>query len=343
MRYYCLALIAAAAFGLGIQPGLARDAVKVGINGYISDTPLYIAQEKGFFEEQGIAVTLIDLTTGGQMSAPLASGQLDVGAGSLSVGLYNSAIRGINTKIVADKSRISPRSTYLQLIIRKDLAGTVKKLGDLKGLKIGINGRWGVQASTINEFLKAGNLKFEDVEIVWNMSNPQQVVALKNGAIDAALTAEPAATAAFDQGLAAPFGQVADVYPDQEYSVLVYGENFISQRRDVAQRFMVAYIKGLRVYNDAQVDGFFKGPGANEVIDIIAKHTIIKDKALLARVGANGVDPDGKLNVNGMKKDLALFKQHKVLEGDIAVEALIDESFLKYAVDKLGPYRAPMR
>ena len=340
IAFRALLAIAVLALVAGPQPIHAQqDQVKVGINGFISDTPLFIAKEKGFFTQQGLDVTLTDMTTGGQMTAPLAAGQLDVGAGSVSVGLFNSALRGIGSKIVADKSRIAPRSTYLQLILRKGLESRVKGFSDLKGLKIGVNGKWGVQASTVNEFLKAGGLRFSDAEIVWNLSNPQQVVALTNGGIDAALNAEPAATGAIEAGSAVAFANTSQVYPDQEFSVLVYGERFIKERRAVATRFMVAYLQGVRVYNDALIDGFIKGPGAAEVIDIIARNTIVKDKALLARVGSNGCDPDGKVNIEGMNKDIAIFREHKVLEGDIKAETLIDDSFAKAAVAQLGLYK----
>lgn len=66
------------------------DAVKIGVNNVISDIVLYIAQEHGFFAEQSLAVAFIPFESGPRMIAPLGVGQIDVGAGASSAGLYNA-------------------------------------------------------------------------------------------------------------------------------------------------------------------------------------------------------------------------------------------------------------
>ena len=60
----------------------AVDHVRIGVNKVISDVVLYIAEARGFFAEQGLAVELIPFDSGPRMIAPLAAGQIDVGAGA---------------------------------------------------------------------------------------------------------------------------------------------------------------------------------------------------------------------------------------------------------------------
>src|SRR4051812_43202371 len=82
---------------LGFMHGAARSAetlVKVGVVGSISDAPFFIAQEKGFFREEAIKVEFVSFKEASQMAAPLATGDLDVGAGAPSAALYNAVIRG---------------------------------------------------------------------------------------------------------------------------------------------------------------------------------------------------------------------------------------------------------
>ena len=47
------------------------------------------------------------------------------------------------------------------------------------------------------------------------------------------------------------------------------GFALLKNQRDLAERFMRAYLRGVRVYNDALKDGRLAGPRANEVIPIL--------------------------------------------------------------------------
>lgn len=330
-------LLLAALAPLPAQAGM--ETVTVGANGFLSDAALYIAQRKGYFSKQGLNVKLIQMSGGGLMTVPLATGDLDVGGGSLSAGLYNSALRGIYTRIVADKSRPTKFSTSLQLILRKALQGKVKTTADLKGLRIGMNGTWGAPASSLNEILKAGGLKFSDVQVVWNLSNSQQIVALANGGIDGSMNADTGPLEAVKQGVAMSFIAASEVYPNQQSSALFYSEKFIRARRDVAVKFMIAYLQGSRFFSDGLVNGRLAGPIGEEVIDILAKETVVKDKQLLAQLRPNGSDPDGQVNAQSMNKDITFFREHRAITGDITAESVIDASFAKQAIAVIGPYK----
>src|SRR5438874_11569161 len=79
------------------------DEVKIATPLAISDAPILVAEHKGYCREVGIKTTMISMQTGSYMVAPLGAGQLDIGAGATSAGLFNSATRGIGIKITADK------------------------------------------------------------------------------------------------------------------------------------------------------------------------------------------------------------------------------------------------
>jgi NitT/TauT family transport system substrate-binding protein len=119
-------------------PAAAAETVKLGDLPAISNAGIYIAIEKGFFQEHGVAVDIERFASAGKMTAPLATGQIDVSVGSPSAGLFNSIAAGMDFKIVADKGQVRPGYNFTPLIVRKDLvdSGKVKTLRDLKGLKV---------------------------------------------------------------------------------------------------------------------------------------------------------------------------------------------------------------
>jgi NitT/TauT family transport system substrate-binding protein len=317
----------------------AEELVRIGINGVISDAPFFIATEKGYFAEQGIKAEFIPFDAGPKMIAPLGAGQLDVAGGAASAGLFNAAARGIAIRIVADRGSRVPGYDYMPVLISKQLidSGKVKGVGDLKGLKVAEAGEGGSQGSTLNEALKQAGLAYKDVEHVY-MGYPQHVAALANGAIAASVTTEPSVTRAVETGAAIRFSP-ENAYPSQQVAVLLYGGDFINKRPEIAQKFMIAFLKGARVYNDALKGGHLAGPAASEVIDILSKNTNIKDKALWAAIVPSGINPDGQPNVDSLKKDLAFYKEQKYLQVGADLESVLDLSFVEKAVQQLGPYK----
>ena len=118
-----------------------------------------------------------------------------------------------------------------------------------------------------------------------------------------------------------------------------YSDNFIRNRRDVAQRFMRGYVRGIRLYNDALKDGRLAGPKAAEVIAILQKYTPIKDDAMLRRMVPNAVNPDAQVNLASLKKDFAFFQELGLIEKRaVDVDGVVDNSFAQAAVAQLGPY-----
>jgi NitT/TauT family transport system substrate-binding protein len=88
-------------------------------------------------------------------------------------------------------------------------------------------------------------------------------------------------------------------------------------------------------------DGHFAGPKADEVIAVLTKYTPIKDAALFRRIVPSAVNPDGGVNMTGLRSDLAFFRELNLIESrDITVERVVDHSFVQAAVERLGPYRA---
>lgn len=327
---------------LSAQIGSAKqlDKVTLGVNAVVSDAPFYIAQAKGMFKDQGLDVEFVSFDSGPKMVAPLGAGQLDVGAGAISAGLLNSQSRGLNIRIVADKGSTTPTVDHGPLIVRKDLvdSGKVKSYADLRGLKVAEAGKGGAVASRLNEFLKTAGLTYADVEHVWNMGYPQQVTALANGAVDAAISSEPSVTQAVEKGVAVRFSKPED-YPNQQIATLLYSDNFAKKRPDVAQRFMNAYLAAVRLYNDAvDKNGRFSGPVGDEVIDILATNTSVRDKNILRAMIANGNNPDGEVNVDSLEKDLSFFRSQGYIEGDPNLSSMIDMSFARNTVKKLGMY-----
>jgi NitT/TauT family transport system substrate-binding protein len=324
-------------------PALVRadDAkVSVGIVGAVSDAPLFIAQTKGFFKEQGVEANFVQFDSAAQMTAPLSTGELDIGAGGPSAGLYNGVARGLDLRVVADKATTAPGYGFNPLMIRKTLvdSGRVKSPRDLKDLTIANVAPGDSSEPTIFEALKKGGLGWNDVKHV-HLSFPDQVLGMQTGSIDGGIVTEPNATRAVQLGVGVRFMLSDQFYPNQQIAALLYGGPFIKNRSDVGRRFMVAYVKGLRYYYGALQGGHYAGPNAPSVIAILQANTAVKDPNLYKAMTPNAVNPDGAVNVATMSSDLAVWRMLGEVTSNITVEQVVDLSFVDAAVKVLGKYR----
>lgn len=334
-------VLSAAMFSMMMVAAQAADKVTIGIVNAVSDGTLFIAQEKGYFKAEGIDAEFVAFDTGAKMVAPMGAGQLDVGGGAASAGLYNAVDRGIRIKIVADKATNVKGAPFQSFMVRKELVdkGEVKTLADMKGRKVAITGAGGSDASVLNEAMKSVGLKYSDVEKVY-LGFPQHAPAFQNGAIDGSITTEPTTTNIMRLGAAVVLTGNDAFYPNAQTATIMFSGDFAEKRRDVAVKFTKAYLRAARDFNDALVNGKLQGPGGEELAAILAKYTVIKDVNVLRNMVMAGVNPDGAVNEDSMRKDLAFFKEvGDVTSAKVSVDQVVDQSFVAEAAKALGPYK----
>lgn len=340
----------AATQGPGVQPTKPAETkapsatttkVRLGVVSSTSDSGFFIAMDKGYFQEQGIDVETTSFGSAAQMVAPLGAGQLDVGGGAPSAALFNAVGRDVNIKIVADKGRTSKGGGYQGVVVRKDLwdSGQVRSYADLKGRKVAIPSVAGITPEVMLDKAmreRANGLRARDTDLV-ALNFPDMPAALANKSIDAAIIIEPFLTRAVEEKFATILTRDDEVYPDHQVAVVLYSATFAKNSPDLATRFMKAYIKALRDYNDAFVK---KDAGKRkEVIDTLIKHTTVKDAALYDRMVMPGIDPNGNVNVDSLIKDQDYFLESGSQKQKVDMAEVVDLSFAKAAVQQLGPYQ----
>ena len=160
-------------------------------------------------------------------------------------------------------------------------------------------------------------------------------IALSNGAIDATIQVEPLVARAIEKDIAVRVMGDDKVYPNQQSAVIMYSSAFIEKQPELAKAFMVAYVKGMRDYNDA----FEKNKGKEDVINILMKHTKVKDRETYDKVATVGLHPDAMLNVSAMKDDANWLFSKGYVKKKPNVDDIADLSYVKHAVKVLGEYK----
>jgi NitT/TauT family transport system substrate-binding protein len=296
---------------------------------FIAFAPFYLATDEGYFQQQGIDPELVNMATQPDTLPALLSGQVDVVSGQLSAGMFNLIARGGDARLVADKGYVDPNSCdNLALIARKALVPPgVTPTGDfLRGKVISVvPGSW-------NEYLAdklLANVGLTTSDFADNVQLPStsDLGALDSGHIDLLMQNEPWVTMLGDAGHTPILKQAHEVVPNAESAVMMYGPKLMGANADLGKRFMVAYLQGVRQYNQGKTDSN---------VSIIAKYTQLKPD-LLQRMCWPTIQADGSINVDSVLDFQTWAVNKGVVQSPVTVNQLIDTSYATAANQQLGP------
>ncbi len=298
---------------------------------------LYIAHERGYFAEQGIEVDMTPFQSLPDAALLLNSGQMDVYGGGTGANLYNAVARGIALKAVADKAHSEAGVKYKGFVARKDLwdSGEIRTIADLRGRPVASLPSGGGIEYQMEKVLQVANLTVDDV-IFKGLGVPDQLAALANKGVDGAFLFQPALCTAERRNLAVVIPPLLDdVAPGLQGGVINYGAHFMRDKPDIARAFMVAYVRAIRDYNDAQR----YGPDRELIIDIMQKYVNLPDRSYYDECEWGRLHPDGRIDRKWIEDEMLWSVRVGLLDRLVPVDQLVDDTYVDYAVQVLGPYR----
>ena len=299
-------------------------SVKVSIRPHLSYAPLIIAEEEGYFSEEGIAVEMIDLWTADAMIA-LSSGEIDVVGQPLFVGLFNAMARGAPIRIVADKGHVDSGCSPYTLMAREGLfdRGPLT-IDDARGLKL--ERREGtVFDFVVEHFVEQNGFTFDDFERVEYIVPSSSPAAFASDQVDLKIETEPNQTFLVESGLARPWIPLNDIVPDLQFSVIVFGQRLTDELPEAGSKFMTAYLRGVRTYS--------QGPTESN-IDTISRFTNLETD-LVRKACWAPIHDDGRVNADQVQDFVDWVHKRGFLERALGEEDWWDPRFVADATAEL--------
>jgi NitT/TauT family transport system substrate-binding protein len=153
---------------------------------------LYVAQDYGFFAQQGLHVGIEKIASSAAVLAAQEKGEVDITAGSY-VAYIAAQAAGARFRILAEASALQPDTRVLVISANSP----IKTVSDLVGKKIGLNGTNSIGTLLISALLVQRGISPAKVKFVTDTAGfPAMPAELLDGAWDAAFLAEPYVTVA---------------------------------------------------------------------------------------------------------------------------------------------------
>ncbi|TCV95460.1 ABC transporter substrate-binding protein [Biostraticola tofi] len=242
--------------GMSIGQATAAEKLHIGVsNRSLLGLPVLIAKEKGFFEQQGLDVSIDYFAGGVPATAALIGG---------SVQFIDAAFEN-NLKAVKkgqDIVSIANLQTDFAgaVVVRRDV---VKQLGhppgiaDLKGLRVGTLARGGFADVSMRYIAQSAGLDPEkDISLIPIRGADRQLTAGEAGEIDAAFVMEPwnviavEGSGKWDYVLDLTKGQGPDVFQGLGYTTLQTTRDYIADHRQTAEGVVRALVASLQYIVD---------------------------------------------------------------------------------------------
>lgn len=323
----CLLLVACVPLGTAGQPAELTKLKVVSVP-FLALAPFYIAQEEGFYAEQGLQVEFVKMQRSADAIPALINGEVDVIAGSMNVGLFNVINRQAKLKFVSTISQASANSCPNNaLVARRDLmeSGQLDSVAQLRGKRISMS-RGNYEEYFVDTLLASHGMTIEDVEIV-DLPEVSEMEALQDGSVDVVSTTEPWVTRMVNTNKALLWKGLRDVLPDIQLAFVIFGPNLLEKNPDAGKRFATAYLKAARQYAE----------GATERnLEIVAKHTEL-DRALLSQACWAAISQTGRINAEGVIGFQNWAVKKGLLDTAIGESQFWDTRFVDSANETLGP------
>jgi NitT/TauT family transport system substrate-binding protein len=244
-----VALVALLSMLVALAPPAARAAEKVTVGiggvGLMVYLPTALAKSKGFFEEEGLDVEILDIKGGGaQAASALIGGSVDFSANAI-----DHAIKAKVQKkdLVAVHSHV--RLAMMALVVANKYKGEIKSVADLKGRPVGVTSP-GSQTHMILGYLLAKNgVKPEDVKIIGAGGNTMPL-AIEKDSVHAGMMLDPFFTAFLKQGKGYPLVDMFTIKGTQtamggevQGTTLLTRPDVIAKRPATVQKMVNALVK----------------------------------------------------------------------------------------------------
>lgn len=245
--------------------------------------PQYVAINKGYFEEEGLKIDLINGNGADKVTAALLSGDAQIGLQGPEPTIY--LYKNNRTNYLINFAQLT-RTDGSFIFGRQP--NTNFTLNDLKGKAILGGRKGGVPEMTLEYVLKQAGLNVgqddptKEVNVRTDVAFAAMAGAFLDGEGDFVTLFEPTATALVKENKAYLLGAVADYTGEITYTAYSTSIKYFNENKDVIEKFTRALYKGQQFVQNAtdeeiakEIHPFFNDIELNDLVEVVKRYRSI--------------------------------------------------------------------
>ena len=272
-----------------------KATIAVGGKNLLYYLPLTIAEQRGYFKDEGLDLQIVDFAGGSRALQAVVGGSADVVSGAFEHTL-NMQFKGQPMRAFV----LQGRAPQIVLAVSNKTMAGYKGVADLKGKKIGVTAPGSSTNVMANFVLAQAGLKPTDVSIVGVGASQGAVAAMRAGQIDAISNLDPVITLltrANDVRIVADTRKVSEserIFGGPMPAGCLYApQAFLDKNPNTAQAMANAIVRANK---------WIQAAGPAEIIAAVPEAYLLGDRAVyidafLAAKGA--LSPDGLIPEKG--------------------------------------------
>lgn len=294
--------------------------------------PLTIAEQLGYFKDEGLEVKISDFAGGSAALRAVVGGSADVVSGA-----YEHTINLQSKKQIFQAFVEQGRAPQISVGVSRAKAAGFKSMKDLKGMKIGVSAPGSSTNMIVNLLLAKAGLKPSDVAIVGVGTGSGAVAAMKSGQIDAISNVDPVMTMLEQEGAIKIVADTRtlkgtlEVFGGPMPAAVLYAPiEFVRNNPNTVQALTNAIVRA---------DLWLQKAAPRDILKTVPEAYLLGNQALYLFSYANvkeALSPDGYIADAGTKtalKALAAFNP-AVKAADIKLDLTYTNAFVKKAHQK---------
>jgi NitT/TauT family transport system substrate-binding protein len=269
--------------------------------------PIYLGNQKGFFAEQNLELTLQIAAGGAEIVPAVVSGQCQIGFANI-VTLMLAHAKGLPLKAVAAGNSSTGKPDDFSAIL-VPAGSPLKTVKELEGKTVSVNQINNIGGVTVRQAVRRAGGDPDQVKLI-EVRFPEVPAALEQHRVDAAWVVEPFLTLARAQGATVLDWNLAATAPNVMIAAYFTTTDYVRDNPDVIKRFTAAIDKSLSYAADHP----------DEARAILLSYTKI-DKAIAEKLNLPLWTP--RLNRESTKVLAELMMTDKLVTTKPDVEALL--------------------
>ena len=314
----------------------AQERVVIGTQRLSENGALFLAAAQGYFKAEGIDLAMTAYDSDKAVAEMLASGATDFGLARFTPAAFDAAGKGL-IRAIAAQAREKRNYEGSQIIASSiGFQKGLRKFDNLAGKTIAIDALGSTAHYQLQQIARIKHV--DPARITVKALGTLDAIARAVGTdqVDAAIMPALYARELLVANQAKFLGWYSEL-DEQQLGALFVSRKMIDTRRAVVEKFVHAYRRGAADYAAAllRTDRSSKRISdikSKEVATTIARYVYPDrgtDAASTVELGAYYIDPQARLDVADVARQIAWYKSQGLIDKAVDVRTVIDTSFVK--------------